>query len=262
MEIIAILISGHLRNLNEIINNFKENLLDPISIKYKYDIYIHTWDTNYTKDNVMNNDKYYNEEQINIKYINNIFQKENINIKKIIIENQKNIYDLLNIDLYLDLNCKDKSIHGNFLTDYVKDLTNKLFWQFYGHYKLLENIDNIDNYDYIIKTRPDMFYDKFDNTLFNNNIFFPFSHQMRATNINQLFFGGKTKYMIEILKFFQTFIYFNKNINFHLIKNHKTDINFNRLFRYYILDYLLYKPFFSQYNPKIYRSKKNIITIK
>jgi hypothetical protein len=107
-----------------------------------------------------------------------------------------------------------------------------------------------------------MFYEQFDINLFNHNIFFPNSHQHRGSNINQLFFGGKTEYIINILKYFETIIFHNKNINFKLIdKYDKSDINFNCLFRYYILNHLNYKPFFTTYNPKIYRNKENIITI-
>lgn len=40
MKKVAILISGHLRNLNEIIDNFYNNLIIPISSDFLYDIYI------------------------------------------------------------------------------------------------------------------------------------------------------------------------------------------------------------------------------
>ena len=41
MKKVAILISGHLRNLNEIIDNFYNNLIIPISSDFLYDIYIY-----------------------------------------------------------------------------------------------------------------------------------------------------------------------------------------------------------------------------
>ena len=68
--------------------------------------------------------------------------------------------------------------------------------------------------------------------------------------------------MINILKYFETIIFNNNNINFEIVKKyHKYDINFNCLFRFYIFNHLKYTPFFTNYNPKIYRNKENIITI-
>lgn len=260
---VAILLSGHLRNFEQIINNFKNNFIKEISTEFDYDIYIHTWDNNFTRDKIMNHDTHFLDIKVNNNYIYNLFQKNGLSVKKIIIENQKELYNSLNINSYLNTNINGRSIHDKFDIDYVKDLTNKLFWQYYGHYKLINNLDNIDEYDFIIKSRPDIFYDKFDRKLFEHDIFFPETHQYEGVNINQIFFGGKTKYMTEILHFFQNFIFYNKIINFPVIDNyHKTDINFNRIFRYYIMNILKYNPVFIKYNPKIYRSNGNFETIK
>ena len=260
---IAILISGHLRNFDEIINNFYNNLIIPISSNFLYDIYIHTWNNNYTKDKIMNKDENFKEIQINKEYLNKLFNDNNIIIKKIIIENQEEIKDKLDLYNYLINNTKERSIHGNFNNSYVKNLTNKLFFQYYGHYKVLNSLDLDCKYDFIIKTRPDLFYEKFNIKLLEHNIFFPNSHQKGGSNINQLFFGGKTEYIIDILKYFERIIFYNKNMNFKVInKYNKFDINFNCLFRYYIFNYLDYKPFLTNYNPKIYRNKEKIITIK
>ena len=251
-----------MRNFNEIIKNFYYNLIIPISTEFLYDIYIHTWDNNYTGDKTLNHDKNFINMEITKEYINNIFNDNNMITKKIIIENQIQIKNKLNVNEYLDNNTKERSIHNKFDNNYVKDMTNKLFFQFYGHYKLLQCLDLNCKYDFIIKTRPDMFYEKFDITLFNYNVFFPNSHQSNGCNINQLFFGGKTENMINILKFFEDIIFYGNNMNFSLInKYHKSDINFNNLFRYYIITYLNYNPFFTNYNPKIYRNKNHIITI-
>lgn len=259
MKKIAILFSGHLRNIYEIIHNLKNNLLDIISLEYDYDIYIHTWDNNITNDKILNNDKNYNKKIIDIKLL---FKKNNINIKKILIENQEEIYDKLKINDYLVNNCINKSIHDNFDFEYVKDLTNKLFWQFYGHNKVFELVDNVDEYYSIIKTRPDLYYDKFDLSLLDKEIFFPCTHQYDNSNINQIFFGGKPKEMKLILKYFSEIIYKNNNINFEIInKYHDTNINFNQIFRYYIIDYLRLIPFFCNYNPKIYRRKNKFFSI-
>ena len=91
MKKVAILISGHLRNLHETIENFYSNLIIPISNIFTYDIYLHTWDDNYTKDKLSNNDKYFKCIKVTKEYINNLFNSKNITIKKIIIENQEQI---------------------------------------------------------------------------------------------------------------------------------------------------------------------------
>lgn len=263
MEKIAILISGHLRNFNEIINNLYNKLIIPISSKFEYDIYIHTWDNNFTGDNIMNNDKYYLDISINETFIKNLFDNSNISYKKIIVENQKIIEKKLNLKKYLLNNTKNKTIHGKIDKNYVNDLTKKLFFQYYGHYKTINSVDKTINYKFIIKTRPDLLYKTFDMNLFNYDIFFPNSHRRGGSSINQLFFGGKYEFMIDILKFFEKCIFNERNINVNIInKYHKSDINFNNLFKYYITNHLNYTPFFTNYNPKIYRNKKHTLTIK
>lgn len=266
MNKIAILISGHIRNFEEIIKNFKENLINILlENEYDYDIYIHTWDNNLTKDTVLNNDKHYNNNKvIDIKYLEHIFKTNNIKFNKnnCLIENQKNINIENNIDIYIENNITNKTIHNNNDKLYIKGLFNKLFWQYYGHHKTFKLIENIESYNYIIKTRPDLYYDKFDISLLEKNIFFPNSHIHNQTNINQLFFGGKTNIMIKILNYFNNVVYYNNNINNEIIKLYdEKDVNFNKIFRYYIINYLNIKPFYCDYNPKLYRNNKLIINI-
>lgn len=110
----------------------------------------------------MNNDKNFINIKITKEYINNLFNNNNIVTKKIIIENQEQIKNKLNLCDYLNNNTKRRSIHGKFDSSYVEDLTNKLFFQYYGHYKVLNCLDLDCKYDFIIKTRPDMFYEQFD----------------------------------------------------------------------------------------------------
>ena len=262
MRKLAILISGHIRNLDDIIDNLYNNLIKIILSEFEYDIYIHTWDNNITYDKIANSDIYYEDIRINTEYIKKLFNNNNMVVKKIIIENQKQIRNELELEKYMNNNTQNRSIHNNLDNNYVKSFIEKLFFQYYGHYKVLSSLDLDCKYNYIIKTRPDMLYEKFDINLFKYDIFFPNSHQRGGNNINQLFFGGKTEYMINILKFFEKCIFYNKNMNFNIINKHdKTDINLNELFRYYIINYLNYKPFFTNYNPKIYRNKEHIITI-
>lgn len=253
MSKIAILFSGHLRNIQEIISNLKNNFLNIIHQKYNYDIYIHTWDDNISNDK---NDKFYNNETIDIK---KIFENNKIKIKKILIENQDKIKKDINLKKYIDDTYKYKFFYGN--TDEKKKLIDKLFWTYYGHQSVLNLIDKNDlkDYSHIIKTRPDIYYDKFDLSLFENNIFFPNSHLYNGKSINQIFFGGKTKYMIKILNYFNTIIYNNKNVNVKIINDLKLNqVSFNSIFRNYIIDYLKYNPKFVNYDPGLYR-KKNLI---
>jgi len=259
---VAILLSGHIRNLSEIINNFKENLIRPLEKDYDYDINIHTWDINIIEKDTDNNNQYYNNINITKEFIYNLFKKNDLNINKIIIENQKEIENKLNVKTYLEEQLKGRSFHNSYDSEYISNRTNSLFFQYYGHSKVLDTLDLDCEYDFIIKTRTDMFYEKFDINLFKHEIFFPNSHLFGGCNINQLFFGGKKEYMINILKYFETIIFNNNNINFEIVKKyHKYDINFNCLFRFYIFNHLKYTPFFTNYNPKIYRNKENIITI-
>lgn len=252
---VAILLSGHIRNFQEIINEFKENLIKPIEQYYDYDINIHTWDTNIVEIDYLKRNKYFTKLDINKEYIYNLFKKNNLNINKIIIENQKEVANKLDLKTFFEKQLQGKKVDRNVI--------NALFFQYYGHYKVLNCLDLNNNYEFIIKTRPDMFYEKFDMDLFKYNIFFPFSHQKRGigSNINQLFFGGKTEYMLNILKYFENIIYNNKNFNFTFIdKYDNSNFNLNCLFRTYIYKYLNYKPFFTRYNPKIYRHKDYIIS--
>jgi hypothetical protein len=137
-----------------------------------------------------------------------------------------------------------------------------LFWQYYGHMAVFNIIKNINEYDYIIKTRPDMLYDTFDIKCLDMPLFFPLSHQNNNTSINNLFFGGQKEYMKDILSYFNNIIYKNGIADMSVIREyHNSDINFNNIFRYYIIKYLQYSPIFCKYNPKIYRTANIIVTL-
>jgi len=258
---IAICFSGHLRNIDEHIKNLKTNLLDIISEKHEYDIYIHTWDDNKTCNQVAkNNDHFFEKNIYTLNDILTLFKLNNINIKDILIENQGDISKLLNTETWLDNLENGNSIHGKFDTKYVRGILTMLFWQYYGHMAVFNIIKNIDEYDYIIKTRPDMLYDPFDIQCLDNPLFFPLSHQFNNTNINSLFFGGQIEYMKHVLKYFNTIVCKNGIPDMNLIRQYnKNDINFNQIFRYYIIKHLQFKPTFCKYDPKIYRSSNKII---
>lgn len=259
MSKIAILFSGHLRNIHEIIYNLKNNFLDIVNQEYQYDIYIHTWDNNISDDKYLNNDKFYNNDTIDIE---KVFKINNINIKNILIENQKEVSKSMNIKKYINDTFKYNFFYGD--DNKKKNLIEKLFWQFYGHSAVFNLIDKkeLNNYKIIIKTRPDMFYDKFDLSILKNDIFFPNSHLYNGKSINQLFFGGKTKYMVNILNYFNKVIYEKKKCNVEFIKKlNLKNISFNSIFRNYIIEYLKYNPEFIDFNPRLYRNKDKIVKI-
>ena len=260
MTKIAILLSGHIRNLHEHITNFKENLLNILKQNnYDYDIYIHTWDDNLTKDIIYVKDKFFKKDIVDVPLL---FNQHNIPLKKLMIENQEKKTKDMQLNLYLDKTCKKSYLHGKYNETELRDLTKKLFWQFYGHYKVLEMIDNPNIYSHIIKTRPDIYYDVFDISLLQQNIFFPDSHRYNGICINQIFFGGKKEYMIKILQYFSTLIYQNQEINDSIASTYKkSGISFNTLFKHYISNYLKLEVFYTKYNPKIYRTKNNMFEL-
>lgn len=257
MEKIAVLISGHLRNFNETIENFKDNFISRLP---KYDVYVHTWNVNHTGDKVMNRDHFFKNEIPNILHI---LKDNNINIGGIIIENQKFVKNDIKLNDYLQINTNGRSFHNKKDSVYVKEMVKQLFFQYYGHFKTLNLIDKTKQYTHIIKTRPDMFYSSFDVNLLKYDLFFPNSHRMGGESINNLFFGGSYEKMTNVLNYFNNVIYKDKKINKNVIDKYNiTDINFNKLFKFYIENYLGYKPHYCKYNPKIYRNKEKIITIK
>jgi hypothetical protein len=181
MSSIAILFSGHLRNILNHIHNLQINLLNILSDNsIHYDIYIHTWDSNITNDTIDwgAKDQYYNNN------INNIIKilKTKIKIKKILIENQnkKNIENQINSIMKFDINKRDR--------DRNREMLQKSYFQYYGFYKSLKLIDNLNDYNYIIKTRPDTYYlEKFNINLLNKDLVFPNSQLQNNTNIkNQI----------------------------------------------------------------------------
>ena len=153
---IAVLISGHLRNFNETIDNFKDNFISKLP---QYDVYIHTWDVNHTGDKLMNRDHFFNNETPDIVHI---LKDNNISIGGIIIENQKSVKNYINLNDYLDINTSGRTFHNKKDGEYVKEMVKQLFFQYYGHFKTINLIDKTKQYTHIIKTRPDMLYSSLD----------------------------------------------------------------------------------------------------
>ena len=242
MTKIAILLSGHIRNLQEHITNFKENLLNILKQNnYDYDIYIHTWDDNLTKDIIYVKDNFFKKDIVDVPLL---FKQHNIPLKKIMIENQEKKTKDMQLNLYLDKTCKKSYLQGKY------------------NEKDLDMIDNPDIYTHIIKTRPDIYYGIFDISLLQQNTFFPDSHRYNGICINQVFFGGKKEYMIKILQYFSTLIYQNQEINDSIASTYKkSGISFNTLFKHYITNYLKMEVFYTKYNPKIYRTKNNMFEL-
>ncbi len=257
MEKVAILLSGHLRNFSETIDNFKDNLIEKLP---QYDVYVHTWDINHTGDNLMSRDYFFNNETPDIRHI---LEVNKINVGNIIIENQEYIKNTIKLNEYLDINTSGRTFHSRQDGEYVKEMVKQLFFQYYGHFKTLNLIDKTKNYTHIIKTRPDMLYTPFDINLLKHDLFFPNSHRMGGMSINNLFFGGVVEKMTNVLNYFSNTIYKDRKNNKIIINKYdKSDINFNKIFRFYVENYLGYKPHYCGYNPKIYRDKNNIINVK
>ena len=255
MKRVAILFSGNMRNILDIQDNLSENLINPlIKNGYEYDIFIHTWDSNLINDAVHSNDKYVKTNDV--QCILNTLKKK-FKIKNIIIENQESIFNKNGCDklIYNIIGNREVRSKGK---EYTFGLVKKHYFQYYGQYKSFEAIEG--DYDYIITTRPDVWYfEKFDLTLYNNTLSFPFSHQFNGTNINQIFYVGKFLEMKMILQFWK---HMDSGLNILLESYpYKNDINFNQIFRHYITDILNMKPIFVKYNPGIYRSNNKIVSV-
>lgn len=260
----AILLSGHFRNFEEIIQNFKSNLVDPIHEVSEVDIFIHSWDDNLNKNSEKALEKtWYNDGIITIEDVHSLFNRNGLQVKNIILENQKSLVKNINLEGWLISNTKNRTFHNKKDSEYIINWVRILFYQYYGQSKSLSLIKNLSEYTHIIKTRPDMLYEKFDINLLKLKQFFPFSHQKGGVNINNLFFGGKVETMTKILSYWCEVIFKDKKINLDILNSyHPTDINLNRLFRHYITKTLNIVPDFVEYNPKIYRSSTKITTIK
>ena len=241
---VAIIFSGHLRNILEHTKNLKDNFLSILEINdIEYDIYIHTWDNNHTSDTNLNHDKFFKISNIN--YILKKLKKRLPKIKLVKKEKQEKV-DHLWIT-------RGKFIHGKVDTEYIHDIYNKLYFQFMGIKRVL-NIckESGIKYDYVVRTRPDCYYkQKFDVKLLNNDFVVPFSHQKRGISINQIFFMGKYDTMDEVCDYITRVEVMDQ-------KYILSDINLNNIFRKYILDYLKIKPLFCDFNPSLYRDKDNI----
>lgn len=255
MKRIAILFSGNMRNVLDIQNNLNENLINPlIKSGYEYDIFIHTWNSNLINDTVHSNDRY-----VKTNDVQNILNalKKRFRIKNIIIENQEAIFNKNGGDKLIHNIMGNRDVRGKG-KEYTFGLVKKHYFQYYGQYKSFDAVKG--NYDYIIKTRPDVWYfEKFDLKLFDNVLSFPFSHQFGGTNINQIFYVGKFSEMKMILDFWK---YMDSELNILLESYpYKHDINFNQIFRHYITNVLNIPPTFVKYNPGIYRSANKIVSV-
>lgn len=143
---VAVLLSGFLRKLDWNIDSLINNILYNVD----YDFFISSYYPYLTNHNYID---YLNTETINYDIINKL------NCKKLEIED----YSLY--EKYFN----EKCIEYNF------DQTNRVFSQFYKVYKcnmlrLDYQKENNINYDFIIRTRSDIFFNKkIDITTFDNN---------------------------------------------------------------------------------------------
>lgn len=252
MKRVAILLSGNMRNILDTLDNLQVNLINPIIANdLKYDIFIHTWDSNIIGDTVHSRDKFVKTNDISfiIKSL-----KDKFNIKNVIIENQESIYNLHGGDSMINKIIGNREVRKEG-REYTFGLVKKHYFQYYGQYKSFTTIQG--DYDYIIKTRPDVwYYEKFNVNLLND-LMFPNSHQFNGKNINQIFYAGPYQPIKEILYFWKL-IKTDLDI---LLKDYfnKKDINLNLIFRHYIENILNLTPKFVDYNIGLYRTD-NLIT--
>ena len=134
----ALLLSGHMRYFKECFSSLKRSILDVLNP----DIYIHTWDE---QDRSMWNDAVSN---LNERFI----EGYNIPIKKIIVEKWSEAEPRLNEKL--------KKI-GN-KVEYFKPI--RMISMYYKIQECFKLIDG-ENYDLVIRARPDLFY---ENILIND----------------------------------------------------------------------------------------------
>ena len=82
-------------------------------------------------------------------------------------------------------------------------------------------------------------------------------------DFSSIFFGGKKDIMIKILNYFRKIIYNNQQeIEDSLANNYrKSNLTFNTLFKHYISNILKIEPHYTNYNPRIYRTKNQIQVI-
>ena len=151
---IAILLPGHVRNYKESVNNFYINFLSNIKNIGEYDIFLSIWDN----DGFKKESTPYGCKNTNIKLtqeqINDIFN--NYKPKKMEVEEQDTVSSQINakakliVDKYLKLEENSKSINH----------VIAVLSQLYKANRCYKLIDNVEDYDVIIKYRFDAYFKK------------------------------------------------------------------------------------------------------
>jgi len=134
---VAILLYGHMRTYKETIQNNLDYLIKPLNA----DVFIHTW-----------NDR-------DMSYGGISFKEENLeetaiklyNPKKIIVENYDDVY--INELIYKIEKYKNKVFGKRARPDRIVSMLYKVN-------QVFNMVDNIFEYDIIIKSRPDLFFDR------------------------------------------------------------------------------------------------------
>lgn len=175
---IAILFFGLTRSLRKIYSNLQTNLFDELTKhNYEYDIFIHTYKLTNPYINKWSGENVSN-------YDNDAYKI--LNPKEYIIENQDMVENILKIPRYFsklgdwkgcakDIHMKSYLVRNMVLALHSKKKVTQLFSKY------------INNYDYVIITRPDQTFDtKINvssfNLLKNNNIIIPSQHCYHGFN--------------------------------------------------------------------------------
>lgn len=262
---IAICISGHLRNCHLYIDNFKEKILDVLSENnIEYDIYLLTY------SNIITTKKFSKEKSLPV---NNDISVETdaslkillkkIKIKKYLVKEQvdETVPKFIDFD-YICI--KKKNGITRIVDDFpIKDeVRHRGLCQFKHRNECFNLIDNIDDYNYIIWRRPDIYYfDKFDIKLMtDNDLTFPNNHRFGGTQVHFTTVIGKPEIMKEVMLLYDHV----KNDNYELVNKfnefYKTKNFFpNLLPVFFLCNIKNYKIYFNSFRDTITRVVDNEI---
>lgn len=158
---IAVCFSGHLRNFNNLLNNFKDKILS-LKDQHKIDLFFSVWDTYEPKYSWTNQ----NETISNSIYVEDLLK---LNPIKVEVENFNEIKkhfllkNFTNLDHSNDKILKDGILHST-----------PMFYKIYKANKLKQDYEKLNNfkYDIVIRYRSNLFIDGNIDLHINKNILY------------------------------------------------------------------------------------------
>ena len=259
---IAVCISGHLRNSDLYIDNFKKNILNVFeNNNINYDVFIFTYSNIvstkiFSKKNKIPINRDISNETNNS--LNNILKK--IKVKKYKIETQKDesINKYKDYDYIFIRHKKTNVVNGKF----KEEIRHRNLCQFKHRDNIIDMIDNIQQYYFILWIRPDIFYfEKINiNLMLKHDLVFPNNHRFGATQVHFTTVFGKRDIMIDLMKLYTHL----KKDNYKLIDDYNTKYktkNFfpNLLPLYFLKDKRNYTIFYNNFRDCITRFRNGEI---